>query len=82
MKLKALQSEYPQIDAVMEYDDSPEFAADLIEECAKRFTKQQIAAHVGISRRYLSYMKQRGIKSFPIQLALEIMAGRKVLGDQ
>jgi hypothetical protein len=70
----------PQIDAQYEFDDTPEYANQILDKLLEDgFTLTQVAAHTGICRRSLSYMRQRGIRSFPYQIALEIMAGERTL---
>lgn len=71
----------PQIDAQFEHDNTPAFANDLLDDLLRYFTLNQIASHAGISRRNLSYMRHDGIKNYPMQVTLEILAGRKVLDD-
>jgi hypothetical protein len=79
MKSKERLSELPQIDKLRDHDRSPGFAITLLDEIMRYYTLNQIEAHTGISRRNLSYMKHNGINTYPMQLALELMAGRKVL---
>ena len=79
--MKELPNELPQIDAQFEYDGTPEYANELLDEMLRHYTLNQIAAHCGISRRNLSYMRHGGIKNYPVQITLEIMAGRKRLDD-
>lgn len=69
----------PQIDAVMESDQSPEYAAGLVDELLRFYTFKQIAAHTGISKRGLIHMRLHGCKRFGSQLALEILARRRML---
>lgn len=71
----------PQIDAQFEHNSTPEYANELLDELLRFFTLNQIASHCGISRRNLSYMRHEGIKNFPMQVTLEIMAGHKMLDD-
>lgn len=79
MTLKEKLSGLPQIDAQFEYNNKTEFANELLDELLRYFTLNQIAAHCGISRRNLSYMRHEGIKNYPMQLTLEILSQRKVL---
>lgn len=80
MTSKEQQSALPQIDALYEFDDSPEYANKILDKLLDGgYTLTQVAAHTGICRRSLSYMRQRGIRSFPYQIALEIMAGERTL---
>ena len=67
----------PQIDAQFEHDASLDYANKLLDELLSGLTLDQIALHSGICRRSLSYMRHRGILSFPHQLALEILAGKR-----
>lgn len=77
---KENQSGLPQIDAQYEFNDSPEYANKILDKLLDDgFTLTQVSAHTGICRRSLSYMRQRGIRSFPYQIALEIMAGERTL---
>ena len=69
----------PQIDAQVEYNGTPEFANELLDELLRYFTLNQIAAHSGISRRNLSYMRHEGIKNYPMQFTLQVLSGAKAL---
>ena len=71
----------PQIDAQFERDDSAEYANELLDELLKYLTLDQISAHTGICRRSLSYMRHRGVLSFPDQVTLEILANKRVLAQ-
>lgn len=71
----------PQIDAQFEHNNTPEYANELLDELLRYFTLNQIASHCGISRRNLSYMRHDGIKNFPMQVTMEVLAGRKKLQD-
>jgi hypothetical protein len=75
MTLKEKLNELPQIDAQFEHDSTPEYANQLMDDLLKYFTLNEISAHTGISRRNLSYMRHRGINTYPMQVILEIMAG-------
>jgi hypothetical protein len=79
MTLKEKLSGLPQIDAQFEYKGTPEYANELLDHLLRFFTLNQIASHCGISRRNLSYMRHDGIKNYPMQLTLEVLAGYKVL---
>jgi len=73
-------SALPQIDAQYEFNSDPQYANKLIDQLLQGgFTLAQVASHTGICRRSLSYMRQNGIRSFPFQIALEIMAGERTL---
>lgn len=71
--------ELPQIDAQFEWNPTPEYANELLDKLLEYFTLQQVSSHTGICKRSLSYMRQRGVRSFPFQIALEIMAGERTL---
>lgn len=71
----------PQIDKIRDFDQSTEYATWLLAQCMKHYTLEQVAAHTGIARRLLSYFRHRGISTYPMQIALEIMAGVKVLEE-
>ena len=77
--MKEILKGLPQIDAQFEYDDTTEYANKLLDELLRYFTLNQISSHTGISRRLLSYMRHRGISTYPMQLSLEILSGSKVL---
>ena len=79
--MKESTKRLPQIDAVMQHDDSTVFANKLLDELLARYTLNIISSHTGICRRSLSYMRHNGIRSFPDQLALEVMATRKPLAE-
>lgn len=73
--MKANLPELPQIDAQFQHNSKPDYASELLDDLLNGLTLDQIAAHSGICRRSLSYMRHRGIRSFPDQLALEVLAG-------
>ena len=81
MTSKAKPKELPQIDAQFEFNDTPEYANKLLDRLLTVFTLRQVSAHTGICRRSLSYMRQNGIRSYPYQIALEIMSGEKTLNE-
>jgi hypothetical protein len=64
---------------VRDHDPSPEYANGLLNDLLKYYTLTQIEAQTGVSRRALSYMRHGGITRYPLQLAMEILAGRRVL---
>jgi len=91
--LKELPKQLPQIDAVMEHVKCPvhaeisrgcahckgalKFANKLLDELLQSYTLRQIASLTGICKRNISYMRHRGINTYPMQLALELLAGRR-----
>ena len=75
--MKEPLKQLPPIDAVRDHDTSPEYAAELLDDLGRHYTRPQISAHIGVCKRSLIYMRSRGIKSYPDQLALEVLAGRK-----
>ena len=77
--LKVQRNTLPQIDAIMEQDQSVKFANILLDKVTRFYTLAQIAAHIGVSTRLLSYMRKRGIDSYGNQILLEIMCGEKEL---
>ena len=79
MTLKERLNKLPQVDREKEYDGSLEYANSILDHLLRFYTLSQISAHVGISRRNLSYMRHEGIKNYPMQVVLEILAGVKVL---
>jgi hypothetical protein len=79
-QLKVQPKELPQIDALRDHDRSTKYANSLLDDLLKNYTLIQIAAHTGICKRNISYMRHRGINTFPMQLALEALAGRRVIG--
>ena len=79
MTLKAKQPELPQIDAQFEHRVEPDYANQILDDLLDWYTLDQISAHSGICRRSLSYMRHRGIRSYPDQLALEVLSGYKSL---
>lgn len=82
MILKEILKGLPQIDGQFEYNESKEYANELLDTLLRYFTLNQISAHTGISRRLLSYMRHRGVSTYPMQVVLEILAGVKVLEDK
>lgn len=80
-QLKAKLSSLPQIDATFEFDSSPEYARELIDGLLKYYTFSQIAAHTGMSRRSIIDYRLVGFPRYPAQLALEILADRKIIAN-
>lgn len=78
--LKEVLSDKPPIDRYRDFDESPEYANMVIDQCARFFTLAQIEAHTGISRRLVSYMRHRGFNNFSNQLTLEILGGIRKCG--
>lgn len=77
---KEKPSALPQIDAELEWDKSPEYANQILDTLLDSgYTLTQVSHYSGICRRSLSYMRKRGIRSFPYQIVLEIMAGERTL---
>ncbi len=72
----------PQIDALRDHDETPEYADRLIGDCQLHYTLKQIAAHIGVTTRGLSKMRNKGIKTFGTQLALEVLSGRRKFVEQ
>lgn len=77
--MRAKRREPPQVDASIEFNDSPAYASRLIGDLKKRFTMKEIAVHTGISERLLYYMPDKGINDFSKQLVLEVLANRRKL---
>lgn len=82
--LKEKLRDLPQIDATIDFPpagsaENIDYANRLLNNCLRFYTLDQIAAHTGICRRLLSYMRHRGLNSYANQLALEILAGAKLL---
>jgi hypothetical protein len=75
-RLKEKLNGLPQIDATFQFNSSKEYANELMDDLLRYFTLNQIEAHTGICRRNLSYFRHKGISTFPMQLTLEILAGR------
>lgn len=64
----------------MEFNGTPEYAKKIIGELYDQgFTLEEIGAHVGMCKRTLSNFRQFGFTKFHMQLALEILAGRRVI---
>lgn len=85
--LKAQRKELPQIDAQFSFPEpgskeSLQMVNKLLDRCLRFYTLNQIAAHVGLTPRALSYMRHSGIHKYPHQLALEILAGDIIITDR
>lgn len=74
-RLKEPLPELPQIDATLEYNPSPEYAAAVVDEALRYWTLDQIAAHTGVARRSVVNYKADGFPRYPVQLTMEIFAG-------
>ena len=79
MTLKERLKESPQIDAVLNYNPTLEYANWILDQLLRFYTLTEIADQTHISRRVLSYMRHRGIGSYPVQLAMEILLGKWTL---
>ncbi len=77
--MKERLKELPQLNAVENYNPSVEYANELLNELLRFYTLDQIESHTHVSRRALSYMRHRGIGAYPMQLAMEILAGKWTL---
>ena len=80
--MKEVRNTLPQIDAIADFNPSPEYANYLLDRCLKYYTLDQISAHTRICRRSLSYMRHRGVGTYPMQLTLEVFADIKVFEDR
>lgn len=63
-------------------EENIDYANRLLNNCLRFYTLDQIAAHTGICRRLLSYMRHRGVNNYANQIALEILAGAKLLVEK
>jgi len=73
MTLKEPLKELPPIDAQAHFNPSPEYANEVLDKLLRFYTLSQISAHTDISRRNLSYFRHRGISTYPMQIALELL---------
>jgi len=64
----------PQIDAQIEFNSDPAYAAEILDNLLRFYTLDQISAHSGISRRSISYLRHKGFHTMPDQITLEILA--------
>lgn len=85
--MKEMLKELPQIDAQFEFYEkgsveSVAYANKLLNTLLRFYTLHQISSHTGIGVRLLSYMRHRGVNTYPNQIALEIMAGAKVIVER
>lgn len=77
--MKEPRRELPQIDAQFEFNGDPEYANELLDKLLRYYTLDEISLSTGVSRRFVSYLRQRGFDRFPTQLAFEVLAGVKRL---
>jgi hypothetical protein len=77
--LKESPQELPQIDAQFQQDKTVDYANEVLDKLLRYYSLNQISLHTGICRRSLSYMRHSGIRSFPYQLAMEILSGMRRL---
>lgn len=73
--MKAPLKELPQIDAQFEFNGKPAYANEVLDRLLHHYTLDEIALNTGVSRRFVSYLRQRGFDKFPTQLAFEVLAG-------
>jgi hypothetical protein len=77
--LKEIMLKLPQIDAQFDHNSDPLYASEILDIMLKYYTLDQISLHSGICRRSVSYMRHRGFRSYPDQLVMEILAGKRSL---
>lgn len=65
----------PQIDAQFEFNPDPAYANAILDDLLRYYTLDEIGLTVGVSRRFVSYLRQKGFDKFPTQLAFELLSG-------